>query len=257
MGIDRREFLKSSVFTVVSLGLGGGSLAAALEACGGSTASPSGSTASPMSIGDITVQFSSLKDVQFAGSFIADSRGYWKANGLTSVTLLAGGPTTDPNSIVVAGQALVGISSAQRAAPARLAGAPIKIIASKYQSTGLGVVSLATNPVKTPKDMEGRKIGVQAANENLYNILCQLANVDKSKVTKVPIGFDVAPLAAHQVDGLFALVNSQPIALKQQGLDTFFFAVADYGYYSFSYTYVATDDAIKNHKGRPCRLSSW
>src|SRR5260370_14870561 len=53
-----------------------------------------------------------LENVEFAGSYIADTNGYYKAAGFSSFTLISGGPTATPvETDLVAGKALFGIST--------------------------------------------------------------------------------------------------------------------------------------------------
>ena len=59
----------------------------------------------------MAIQLSWVKDVQFAGEYFAAEKGYYKDAGFSSVNLLAGGGQTPTESVVLAGQALVGMSS--------------------------------------------------------------------------------------------------------------------------------------------------
>jgi len=44
-----------------------------------------------------------VENVEFAGSYIADTNGYYKDAGFSSVTLMAGGPNVSQDSVVTAG----------------------------------------------------------------------------------------------------------------------------------------------------------
>ncbi|MEM8553686.1 MAG: ABC transporter substrate-binding protein, partial [Pseudomonadota bacterium] len=73
-------------------------------------------------------QLSWLHSVQFAGSYIAQSKGYWSDLGL-DVALTPGGPNAPVEPPVVTGRALVGISAADYTAAAVEQGAPFRILA--------------------------------------------------------------------------------------------------------------------------------
>ena len=79
-------------------------------------------------------QLSWLHSVQFAGSYIAQQRGWWRDAGL-QVALMQGGPNAPVEPPVVAGSALVGISAADYTAAAVAQGAPFKIIGVAMQKT--------------------------------------------------------------------------------------------------------------------------
>ena len=91
--LDRRQFLhRGLAFSAgaVALGAGGSTL---LSACGssssssGSDASPSGSASAAADYGQLTYQLSWIKNVEFAGPYLADKNGYYTDAGFSSVNL--------------------------------------------------------------------------------------------------------------------------------------------------------------------------
>ena len=86
--------------------------------------------------------------------------------------------------------------------------------------------------------MIGKKIGVQATNEAVWNAFLKANNIDPAKITKVPVQFDPTPLVAKEVDGWFSFVTNEPNLLKTKGVDTAVILLADYDYPLVSETYV-------------------
>ena len=80
-------------------------------------------------------------------------------------------------------------------------------------------MSLTKSPIKTPQDMIGKKIGVQATNEPVWNAFLKANNIDPSKIDKVPVQFDPQPLAKGEVDGWFSFFTNEPNTLKLAGRD--------------------------------------
>ena len=76
--------------------------------------------------------------------------------------------------------------------------------------------------------MIGKKIGVQATNEPVWNAFLKANKIDPSKVTKVPVQFDPTPLVTGEVDGWFSFFTNEPNLLKVQGIETDVFLLADY-----------------------------
>src|SRR5882724_9742983 len=111
-----------------------------------------------------------LENVEFAGSYIADTSGYYKAAGFSSFKLISGGPTAIPvETDLVAGRALFGISAPDLVASAVVkGGAGIKIVGAQFQKNPYAILSMADKPIKTPRDMIGKKIGVQAISESVW-----------------------------------------------------------------------------------------
>ncbi len=66
--MDRRDFLRRIGFTALGLGLGGAP-----------TLSISADT--PPDLGQVAYQLSWIKNFQFAGSYIADTRKYYQSSG--------------------------------------------------------------------------------------------------------------------------------------------------------------------------------
>jgi ABC-type nitrate/sulfonate/bicarbonate transport system substrate-binding protein len=254
LSLDRRSFLRRSAMGGVGLAvLGTGGMSAFLAACGSSSKpSSSGTTgttaAGTKDLGELTFQLSWIKNVEFGGEYIADTNGYYKDEGFSKVTLLSGGPTVQQDSVVQGGKALVCISAPDITSAAINQGASLVTIGAQYQKNPFAVMSLATKPILTPDDMKGKKIGVQATNEAVWNAFLKANAIDPSSITKVPVQFDPSPLVAGTVDGWFSFVTNEPNLLKTQGVETKTFLLADYKYPLVSETYVVKKESLTSKR---------
>jgi len=195
----------------------------------------------------VALQLSWLHSVQFGGSYIAQSRGYWRDAGL-DVRLDSGGPNAPVEPPVVSGQALVGISAADYTAAAVAQGAPFRIIGVAMQKNPFVIASLPGNPVNTPVDLAGKKIGMALANTPVLQALCTLNGVDIAAIEVVPTQYDAAPLVSGQVDCLLCWQTDLPVAMTLQGIDNVTMLMADHGYALHSQTYIATEDSLANRR---------
>jgi len=193
------------------------------------------------------LQLSWLHSVQFGGSYIAQSKGYWRDLGL-EVRLDAGGPNAPVEPPVVSGQALIGISAADYTAAAVANGAAFRIIGVAMQKNPFVIASLPANPVNTPADLVGKKIGMAIANTPVLQALCTLNGVDINAIEVVPTQYDAAPLVTGQVDCLLCWQTDLPVAMTMKGIDNVTMLMADHGYALHSQTYIATDDSLKNRR---------
>jgi ABC-type nitrate/sulfonate/bicarbonate transport system substrate-binding protein len=245
---NRRGFLGRGLLAAGGIA-GASTMAEFLAACGSSSSGSSSSSSSAPKLTTVPIQLSWLKNVEFAGSYIADTNGYYQANGIQA-NLIAGGPTTSPEPIVVSGKALIGINSPDATSAAVDKGADLKIIATMYQKSPFAIMSLADSPLKTPQDMIGKKIGVQAANDPIWATFLKANNIDASKITKVPAQFNPEPLAQKQVDGWFSFVTNEPNELAVEGVKTYTFLLNDFNYPSITNTYFVTGDTLNDKTKR-------
>ncbi len=217
------------------------------SASGSSGPATSGGSSAPKSFGKVSLRLSWIKNVEFAGSYIADTKGYYQAEGFTGIELIAGGPTASPQDADVAtGKAMFGISSPDITGAAIVKGAPLKIIGAQYQKNPFCIMSMASTAISTPEDMYGKTIGVQATNESVWQAFVKAAKLDASKIKKKPVQFDPIGLTQGEVDGWFSFVTNEPNDLKLKGFKVATMLLADHGYPLVSETYMTTTDTISS-----------
>jgi ABC-type nitrate/sulfonate/bicarbonate transport system substrate-binding protein len=251
--MDRRRFLGRALqggAGAVAFGVTGSSL---LAACGSSTktaSTPPPTTAAPAanapkSLGSASLQLDWIEDIEFAGSYIAKSEGYYTKNGL-DVTLLAGGPSTAVEPIVVSGKALVGLSGPDITSEAIANGAKLTIVGAQMQKAPQAIMSLAKSPIENPQGMIGKKIGVQAGNLISFKAFLKMNNIPESKVDIVPVQFDPSPLAAGTVDGWYSFITNEPFLLAAKGVTTHTWLMYNYGYRLYSGTYCVRTSSLSD-----------
>lgn len=224
----------------------GVALAASVALAGCSSSAPS-TDASGNSTTQMSLATSWVPMVQFAGSYEADSKGYYGDEGL-DVTIIPGGPEVDPTATVAAGDAEIGMSNADAVARANEAGADLVIFAASFQRSPLGILSTSANPLLTPADLVGKRIGVPSGDEAIHETLLTTNGIDPADVTSVPVSFDVAPLTSGEVDGQYAFYSEQAVALEQQTGDPgAFLFLADFGQDVYADVYYATRDTVENN----------
>ncbi|MCU0912618.1 MAG: ABC transporter substrate-binding protein [Rhodobacteraceae bacterium] len=195
----------------------------------------------------VALQLSWLHSAQFAGSYIAQDRGWWAEEGL-EVALLPGGPNAPVEPPVVSGTALIGISAADYTAAAVEQGAPFRILGVAMQKNPFVIASLPANPVNAPADLAGKKIGMALANTPVLQALCTLNGVDIGAIEIVPTQYSAQPLLAGEVDCLLCWETDLPVAMAMQGIDSVTMLMADHGYAVHSQTYIATEDSLANRR---------
>ena len=195
-------------------------------------------------LGHMAYQLGWIKNFQFAGDYVADSKGYYQKFGLSGVDLLVGGPGVVVDPVVASGKALVGQSSPDFMANAINHGAPLVCIGTSYQRNADCVVSLARNPLRTPHDMIGKKIGLQTMNLVIWYAFLKLNKIDPRSIHTVPVQFDFTPLISGEVDGFFGQETDDVVHLRAKGYDLQVLAFNDFGYKMFIGTYSVRTDSL-------------
>jgi ABC-type nitrate/sulfonate/bicarbonate transport system substrate-binding protein len=256
--LDRRQFLGRGLVAGAGLVVVGGGASSLLAACSsdkksttstGTTVASGGGT--PADLGTLDYQLSWIKNVEFAGAYIADTDGLYTAQGFSKVNLLSGGPNVTQDAVVDSGGAFVGISAPDITASGIVNnGNKLIAVAALFQKNPFCVMSLATNPLPDPQSMIGKKIGVQSVNEPVWTAFLKANEIDPSSITLVPAQFNPQPLADGEVDGWFSFVTNEPNLLKEQGIDTVNFLLNDYKYPLVSQIYIVQTDTLTKERDK-------
>ena len=243
-GMDRRAFLRGGAKVLGGAALLGVAGPGLLDACSSSKST----TAAKGSLGTLQFNLPWIPDVESGGEFVAKAKGYYVNQGFTGVNLIPAGPNATPQeTVVLTGKALVAVSSLDSTAASIQKGNPLKVIGAQYQKNPFCIMSRASNPINTPTDMAGKKIGVQSVNDAVWAAFLKANNIAMSSVDTVVVSFDPTPLAQGQVDGWFSFITNEPIALGLQGVKTHTFLLADYNYPEVGNAYICTESTIKNN----------
>jgi len=168
--------------------------------------------------------------------FLADDRGYFKAEGL-EVTLDQGNGSGAAVPLVANGTYDVGfgdINALIEFAAKKPEEAPVAVYVM-FNQPPFTVAVKADSPIKSPKDFEGKTLG-GAANDGalkLFPALCKLAKIDCSKVniTNMQPNLREQMLMQGQVDGVFGYVNTIRFSAKLMGVDEKQLRYINYGDY--------------------------
>lgn len=221
--IDRRRFL----------GLMGAAASLSLASRAASAATP------------FNFQASWINDAEFMGYFLAADKGYYKEAGL-DLTYFSGGPDVIPESTIIAGKADLTLTTPDTTIKAIVEqGAPFKIIGAQYQKNPIGIVSLAKNPIKEPKDLIGKTLAVPPVNVISVEAMLKISGVDRSKVNIVPYAYDPTPLIKGEIDASLDFTTNVPFTIKQSGAEATSFLLYDFGFTIFNDTVVVTEEALK------------
>lgn len=212
----------------------------------GPAASPSASpTATPFAVEKITfiAGFKPQADLPFVGVYVAQERGYFKAQGL-DVTIQHA-VSGEHVQLLATGRAQFSTGTGgdiiKRVAQADV---PLVSIAVIGQRDDQAFAVRADSPIKTLKDFEGKLVGYKSTPSADYLALLKIGGVDRSKVREVAVGFDPRVLATGQVDVYPVFAANEPDTLARQGIAVRLFDPTTYGVPSFGLTYMSNRDFV-------------
>lgn len=192
----------------------------------------------------LTMQAAWINDAEFAGYFAAIDNGYYKEEGV-DLTYLSGGPDVIPESSIIAGKADLALTTPDTTIKAIVdQGAKFKIIGAQYQKNPHGIISLASKPINTPKDLVGKTLAVPPVNVISVEVMLRINGIDRSQVNIVPYAYDPTPLIKGEIDASLDFTTNVPFTLKQQGAEAHSFLLFDFGYTIFNDTIVVTEETL-------------
>jgi NitT/TauT family transport system substrate-binding protein len=171
---------------------------------------------------------------QHFGFWIAKERGWYAEEGL-DVTIKSSSGSAQAMQIVTGGQAEFGNVAASSLVQAAGKGSlPLKMVALFGQRDSLSMAYFESSGIKTPKDLEGRKLGMVPGSvaHLLWPSFAKANNIDASKVQIVNWDFRsyYGIFGAKQVDasGNFTLGSTGEWLFKQKGEIVHQFVFSDY-----------------------------
>jgi NitT/TauT family transport system substrate-binding protein len=177
----------------------------------------------------VTLQLKWVPQAQFAGYYVAQAKGYYKAEGL-DVTIKAGGPDISPVQVIAGHSADVVVNWMPDALAAREAGVPLVNIAQVFDQSGLMLTCKKSAGVSSPKDLKGKTLGVWYGG-NEYPFLNWMNKLGYKPGTDIKIlkqGFNVDPLLQNQAACISTMIYNEywqviDAGIKPADLTTFFY----------------------------------
>ncbi len=157
-----------------------------------------------------------------SASFSGEIAGMKKFAGKYNLELIceAGGPGMNSIQLVQTGQNTFGTLAADEVLAANDKGADFVIVGViNYYSPG-GFVSLSQSNIKSPKDFEGKKVGLLPFGSTtlLYESMLKKNGVDKKKITEITVSPDLKPFISKKYDVHPVFVYDETVTLDKQGI---------------------------------------
>lgn len=169
--------------------------------------------------------------------YVAEEKGYFTEEGLEVAFQYPANPT-DPLALAASGKVTMGLYYQPDVIMAKAnEGIPIKSVAAVVREPLNHVVYPSDRPIKSPKELEGKKVGYPGIpiNEALVKTMVNFDGGDYNKVEMINVEFELASsLISKQVDAVSGMyVNHEVPVLQSKGHAIDYFNPVDYGVPSY------------------------
>lgn len=151
----------------------------------------------------------------FANFVASQDHGFFREEGL-DVSFIVPGSPADAIKLVAAGEAHMGLGHSTDVILARSRGVPVVSVGTTHQFGTAGVMAPTEKNIRTPKDLEGKTVGITGipANRIMFEQMLRMNGVDTAKVRVIVIGFGaIQALLEGRIDAEGdAITFSEPIA---------------------------------------------
>ncbi len=171
--------------------------------------------------------------------FVAKGMGFWDKHGL-DVDIARGSGSIAATQAIGEGRFDFGMSTPTISILQTIRGLPtVALAACAYDATmGIGVMN--DGPIKTPKDLEGRKMAsvVTSGDYPFIPLFAEKAGVDLTKVTRIQVDNKVRDrlLPEGAVDAISGYASSAMPSYVATGVKAHFMLFSDYGILNYGTT---------------------
>jgi NitT/TauT family transport system substrate-binding protein len=181
----------------------------------------------------LTVRFTWKLKGEYAPLFVALDKGYYKAEGL-DVDLAEGSGAQTVLKLLAGGNEKFGYGPAVSAAQAISHGLPVKVVALYQTRAPMGVISFPDVPLKTPKDLEGKKLAISVGETfgDMLGPFCRINHIDIDKIQRIQMDASArsTQFLTRKIDVMSVyLSNELPQLEKRVGVKFNLLSVSDFG----------------------------
>jgi len=181
----------------------------------------------------VTVRFTWKLKGEYAPLFVALDKGYYTSEGL-DVDLAEGSGAQTVLKLLAGGNEKFGYGPAVSAAQAVSQGFPVKVIALYQTRAPMGVISFPEVPLKTPKDLEGKRLAISVGETfgDMLGPFTRINHVDMSKIQRIQMDASArsAQFLTRKIDVMSVyLSNELPQLEKRAGVNFNVLRVTEYG----------------------------
>jgi ABC-type nitrate/sulfonate/bicarbonate transport system substrate-binding protein len=195
-----------------------------------------------------SLQFSWIPSGSFAGDVVGIKKFGEKNN--IDISASFGGPGINPIQMVISDQKTFGWAGADEVLVANEKGAELVIVGLIHYHPPVGFVSFKEKNIKTPKDLENKKVGILPFGNStmIYETMLQQNGVDRKKISEITISSDLKPFLNGSYDVHPIYVYDEIVELEKQNREFNIIKPEDFGVTSIKgYVYFTKRSTLDNN----------
>lgn len=189
-----------------------------------------GASVAQAELAKASVRLKWLAQAQFAGFYVGVAKGYYKDAGI-DLTINPGGPNISVENLVASGADTFGLGGGEESLlSSRDKGLPIVGLAMLHQHTPYGFVVKTDSPIKTFKDVRGKKVSVFfTGGQYVLYAMIAASGIPLDEVTVTPQQVSMTPFLKGDVDMAAATFYNELLTLKDQNVAYRMFTAEELG----------------------------
>lgn len=180
----------------------------------------------------IVTQLSWLPNVEYAGFFLAQTRGYFAQERIVHRTLSGGPALPSVAGVVASGAADIGVDELDKVVDAVRAGHDLVVLGAIYQRPVGGFLSLPQHPFVRASDLVGARIGLQSGGREYIDGILRL-NALPLRYTPVDVGATPDALLSGNCDVYLCYMTNQPLMLAERHIAYVARSLTAFGYFGY------------------------
>ncbi len=188
---------------------------------------------------------------QFAGYYAAQSKGFYKDEGL-DVEIIEGAPDKPPEKMVLENKAEFGVDDGADLIFRRLQGDSLVALAAIFQHSSHVIISKLSTGIRHPSDLVGRKVLI-GQDQGSAQILAMFrregikvnSTLDEKPVRFAPHSWNVEDLIEGRADAMTAYLTEMPRFKRQYGFVPAILNPLDYGIDFYGDTLFTSEEFLK------------
>ncbi len=198
----------------------------------------------------LTMQLDWEYNVQFAGVLLADYYELYAKKGL-DVEIKPWDIGIRVPEVVAENQAIIGCAEQDAILAAQAEGKPIKAVATMFQASLLGLMSLPSRNIQSLHDLVGKKVGFHRGSQKIMDLVMGYCDISPGEIEIVDISYgdNSNLLLEGKVDALQCYIVDEPIGFAEKtGIKPTVLKLKDYGYDAYVQTIFVHERLLKEKR---------